>query len=32
MPRALAAVIKAKLAQPQLGRADWVAFAAAIRT
>jgi hypothetical protein len=29
---ALAAVIKAKLAQPQLGKADGVAFAAAIRT
>jgi hypothetical protein len=29
---ALAAVIKAKLAQPQLGKADAVAFAAAIRT
>ncbi len=29
---ALAALIKAKLAQPQLGRADGVAFGAAIRT
>jgi len=29
---ALAAVIKAKLAQPQLGKADGVAFAAASRT
>ena len=29
---ALAALIKAKLAQPQLGRADGVAFAAAIKT
>ena len=29
---ALAALIKAKLAQPQLGKADAVAFAAAIRT
>jgi hypothetical protein len=29
---ALAAVIKAKLAQPQLGKADGVAFAAAGRT
>jgi len=29
---ALAALIKAKLARPQLAKADWVAFAVAGRT